>query len=117
MQDEVDEVVTADVETTDRVVDREREIDEGTAGDRRFPIGDQRARQRPELPDVGVVDDRHRIVDDEGSRQAVCVSERTRADEDEHGQPTAQRRSGPRRGGGGRRRIVPAEALSWHEAL
>ena len=93
-----------------------REDNEWTAGHGRFPIGSERARQRPELPDVGVVDDRHRIVDDEWSRQTVRVGERTGADENEHGQPTAQRRSGPRRGGG-RRRIVPAEALSWHEAL
>ena len=64
-------VVAGFRQAAERVVDRERQVDERPAGDRRFARRRQRIRERPQMLDRLIGDDRDLIVPDEGPAEAV----------------------------------------------
>ena len=79
---QVERVVTPDVQATQRVVDRQREVRERAAFDRTMRRWRERLPRRPEPADVRVVRDRADVVEDEWSGETVVVDRE--ADDDEH---------------------------------
>ena len=73
MDAKIPDVVTRHVETSQRVIHREREVDDGPARDRSFRGWDECVPERPELADRLVVDNRRFVVPDEGHVEAVPV--------------------------------------------
>ena len=120
VQRDVPQVVAADVESSDRVVERHRHVDERPSRGRRLAAGEEDA--GAPLPDAGVRHHRHAVVEDERPRQAVAVDRRARNQEEPGAPPTERgrrrrracaRRAGPRGSAGGlARRCARRVAIS-----
>jgi len=100
MNREVDEVIAANVDAADGVVDRKRKVDDRTARGRQFTLRKE-DRRRSEVANRCVLHHRRVVVEDEGSGKAVPVSEDAGEYDDRHAPP--QRRWGRSRCGGRRR--------------
>ena len=90
MDRDVDEVIAGFAQAADCVVDREREVDHGPAGDRGFARRAQRIGEWPQMLDGLVGDDRRLIVPDEWTAEAVPVRTRTSHDYQDAGQYAGQ---------------------------
>ena len=62
---DVDDVVAADSEAADGVIQGERDVDRGAAGDGKLERGKEHDRGRPQLPNLLVHDNRVLIVEHE----------------------------------------------------
>jgi hypothetical protein len=82
MNGEVGQSIADDVEAAEGVVDRKRQVDDRSSGDRRVRSRRQGNTQRPELPDLRVVDDRGTVIEDERGRETVQVYQRAREYDD-----------------------------------
>ena len=89
---QVQRVIAGDVEPAKRMVEGEREVEDGTA---RRPRSRRRVQplRRPERADARIVRDAREIVEDEGSAEAVRVGEDAGRDEID-GQQRDERRDG-----------------------
>ena len=112
----VHDVVAAYVEPAERIVQRERQVDDGAAGDGKLDGGKQHDRGR-QLPDLFVQDDGVLIVEDEGPRQCVRVREGAGEHDQRGAQPhgrtprAGDRRRFVRRRRSSRRRGNPVRAF------
>src|SRR5436190_12106266 len=95
MDSDIDDVIAANLETPNGVVQRKRDVDDGPSGDWEFPGRKEHGRWRPQSPDLLVADDREVIVENERPRQAVRVRQAYRKDDDGAAQPEGPRPAAP----------------------
>jgi len=117
MDRDIDYVIAANVEAADGIVDREGEVDNRPARDRRIGFGNQDARRTPPLADLLVVGDGRLVVEDERTGEAVGVRQDSGDDDDRRAPPEPARRGDLSGRRAGRRRNLGVGWAAFRDRL